>query len=58
MYIKKLVTLPETNISPVKINGWKNNPFLLGQMAYFQGRAFARSFRDGKDSFKWGEALR
>lgn len=31
------------------------NIVLLGQMAYFQGRAFALSFWEAKDSFKCGE---
>ena len=36
-------TLPETNIAPE--NGWlEYDPFLLGAMAYFQGRAV--SFRE------------
>ena len=33
---KKLITIPETNSSPLKMDGWKMQPSFWGP-AYFQG---------------------
>ena len=41
----KPVTLPETNSSPLKMDGWLEYYFPFG-MAYFQGR-FVVSLREG-----------
>ena len=40
-------TLPETNSSHLKMDGWNTFSFPFGEFsAYFQGRAFAVSFRE------------
>ena len=40
-----LTTLPETNSSPLKMDGWNTNRFLLGPGLF--SVAFAASFREG-----------
>ena len=42
-------TLPETNSSPLKMDGWNTHLSFLGQKAYFQGQNGWLRFREGND---------